>query len=89
MNKRVAEADLQNLVNYLNKLTGNPVDYMSDGNANIGHYSICSAYGGHQLQQIVSEGGAAITPLGGGFYPKRELHEMIFRFIVRQQLVKP
>lgn len=89
MNKRVSEADLQNLVIYLNKLTGNPVDYMSDGNANIGHYSIWSAYGRHQLQQIVSEGGTVITPLGGGFYTKRELHEMLNHFIVRQQLVKP
>lgn len=35
MRKRVSEADLQNLVNYLNKLTGNPVDYMTGGNANM------------------------------------------------------
>lgn len=89
MSKRVTEADLQNLVNYLNKLTGNPVDYMTDGKNNVGHYFISSAYGGHQLQQLVSEGGATIAPIGGGFFPKRELYSMIDRYIVRLQIAKP
>jgi hypothetical protein len=89
MANRVSEADLQNLVNYLNKLTGNSLDYMTDGKANIGHYFICSAYGGHQLQQLVSVDGAAITPVGGGFFPKRELYAKIDNYIVRLQAAKP
>lgn len=89
MASRVSEKDLQNLVHYLNKLTNNPLDYTTDGKANIGHYYISSAYGGHNLMQLVYEGGASITPCGGGYYPKKECYERIDKFICGIQAAKP
>ena len=75
--ERITEKMLQGFIDYLNKITGQPMTpYTRTGDkltANIGNYHIECAYGGYQLVQMVSEGGG-IRTITGGFCPKRELY---------------
>ena len=80
--KRVTEKMLILSVDYLNEITGNPVQYYTYGHISIGHYTLSGAYGGWQLQQIMNNGGGVDLPLGHGFYPKRELYNQINAFIL-------
>ena len=81
---RVTEKDLGTLVNQINEETNQPTSaYTRKDNgelcANIGHYYLDGAYGGHKLVQIVSGGG--ITEITRGFVPKRELYQMMVSYL--------
>ena len=89
---RVTEKMLQNQVDYLNELTGNPPTSWTrqDGRnrANIGNYHLYFAYGGVCLHQVTNEGGGVKTPIGGGCVPKKELHGKLSAFIEGIELSK-
>ncbi len=81
---RITEKDLQARIDWLNKLTGNPAEPWSLGTGggcvpNPGNYHLDSAYGGHGLQQMCEGGGT--RKIIGGFYPKRELYNLINAYI--------
>jgi len=75
---RTTEKELQSLVQWLNKITNSPTD--ENGNQ-IGNYHLAFAYGGVTLHRIVNSGGGVSTPLGGGYFTKRELAAKLRSFI--------
>ena len=76
MRKRVTINDLRNAVDWLNQITDSPRDARTDGQWNVGHFLIYSAYGGHSLKRIC-EGGGHDTPAEHGFMPARDLLRVI------------
>jgi hypothetical protein len=81
--QRITENQLQNLTDYINKITGSPADYRNKetGKINIGHFTLSHAYGGVCLHRLVNEGGGCSTPLTHGHVSKRELYEQMHSFI--------
>jgi hypothetical protein len=82
---RVTEKQLQSIVDRINDITGSPTEtYVKDSSgkftAQIGNYHLSGAYGGWQLQRIVSEGGGVST-ITSGFVSKRELAELMWSYI--------
>lgn len=82
--ERITTANLENLVRYLNKITGNKEvahEKGEDGkyHYNIGSYILNGAYGGYQLSQIVNENGGERSIIGG-YLPKRELYDRIHAY---------
>lgn len=71
MSNRINLSDLESIIKELNELTETPKDK---------EYRLQGAYGGYQLQKLIGDSGAVNTPLGGGFYTKRELFEKIRDF---------
>lgn len=90
MAQRISVKDLERLTERLNKLTENPTEYRNKetGKANIGHYTLSGAYGGYELQQIVTDGGGVTCPLYTGHVPKRELYNKMQAFISGIELGK-
>lgn len=82
---RVTEKELKSLVDTLNKITNQPAEQYSqiEGSykANVGNYHLSFAYGGVTLHQMVNDGGGVTTPLGGGYFTKRELAGKLRAFI--------
>lgn len=78
---RITTSDLEAAVKRLNKITGSPETYITNGKCNIGHYCLSWAYGGVQLQRVCSDGGGINNVLGGGYCTKRELYEKMHAFI--------
>jgi hypothetical protein len=83
---RTTQKELESLVEWLNKITNKPTKpYMQNENgdykAQIGNYHLSYAYGGVTLHQMVSDGGGVTTPLGGGYFTKRELAAKLRAFI--------
>lgn len=83
---RITQRMIQAQVDRLNRLTGQPVDALTrDSNGhlrtNVGHYLIDFAYGGVELQQYMSPGGAVNIPLNAGHGTKRELYEALSAYI--------
>lgn len=83
---------LQNQVDYLNELTGQPKETWTFENgksrANVGNYHLYFAYGGVCLHQMTNDGGGVTTPIGGGCVPKRELYGKLQSFIQGIRLSK-
>jgi len=81
---KITMIELENLVNHLNELTGNPktTHNFDSGSyrSNPGNYSIFSAYGGHKLEQML-EGGGVLDVLNCGFCTKRILFDLIHAFL--------
>lgn len=73
---RVTIAELEGLVQQINRLTGH-----GNGEKNVGRYQLGGAYSGWRLERIVTDGGAIYTPLGGGYYSKPELAGKLRAFI--------
>lgn len=76
---RITEKQLESMVEYLNKLTGNPVtSYIkhSDGHytQNVGNYHLDYAYGGVKLCQMLEHG---VSDISSGYGTKRELWDWI------------
>lgn len=94
MSNRITEKDLQSLVDRLNEITGNKKEqYTKDETTgryvgNIGNYHLSFAYGGVTLHQMFNEGGGITTPLGGGYFTKRELYYKLHAFISGIQIGK-
>lgn len=86
----ITKAHLQLKVDYLNRITGNPVESTLDVlfnerdggryTANVGNYHLGWAYGGVKLQQIVNTGGGCHDVFNYRF-TKPELARMIDAFI--------
>lgn len=86
MSNRITEKDLQNQVNWLNEITNQPKEQYTKNEkgeykANIGNYHLSFAYGGVTLHQMFNDGGGVVTPLGGGYFTKRELYYKLHAFI--------
>ena len=88
--QRITDKQLDNLCQWLNELTGSPLEYSTrtpqpDGStkfkANVGHYHISHAYGGVCLHRVVNEGGGINTPIIGNHVPKRELFNLMHAYI--------
>ena len=82
MPNRITKRDLQARIDWLNKLTGNPLKPYQDTEvlkANPGNYHLDSTYGGLWLAQMSKDG--RIRKIIGGFYPKRELYEILNAYI--------
>jgi len=80
MSKRITRANLEALAVEINRLTGSPATEYNPGSgtgrANVGHYKLTSAYGGHGLERISNSAGG-VTSIIGGYRPKRELHGLM------------
>lgn len=91
---RITNADLQQQVNTLNRITGNPLQGYTPTSPNgmspalIGHYYIDAAYGGVKLVQIVNPYGGVTEPLGGGYTTRRDLYGRIGAMITGIRLVQ-
>jgi len=86
MTDRITEKMLQIKVDYLNELTGNPIESWTKRanggyTANIGNYYVDGAYGGVALDQITNEGGGVTDVFSNGHMPKRELFYRISAYI--------
>ena len=85
MTTRITIANLQAVVDRINRVTGSPATHLrreGDRNrANIGNYHLSHAYGGVCLHRMCNESGGVTTPLGSGHVPKRELYEQLHAFL--------
>lgn len=90
MTQRITEKQLENLVTWINELTGSPVEYRNKetGKINIGHFSLSHAYGGVCVHRIVNEGGGCSTPIVHGHVTKRELYNEMHAFIKGLEFAK-
>ena len=81
MARRITSKNLDNLVEHLNKLTGNPIEpYTKTGKPQAGAYLLDSAYGGWALHRMV-EGGGESDVLRSGHVPARELFNLIHAYL--------
>ena len=85
MTTRITIANLESVVDRINRLTGSPATpWRREGDrnrANIGNYHLSHAYGGVSLHRMANESGGVTTPLGSGHVPKRELYEQLHAFV--------
>jgi len=79
--KRITIKQLEQLCDYLNELTGNPVEKWHEGRASIGNFHLSQCYGGVCLHQHVNPSGSISTPLIHGHVSKRELFDLMHAFI--------
>ena len=88
--QRITDKQLENLILWINELTGSPTEYRNKetGKINIGHFTLSHAYGGVCVHRIVNEGGGCSTPIVSGHIPKRELFEQIHAFIKGLEFAK-
>lgn len=75
--QRITMGMLQEKVNHLNKITGNPLESWNNGKANKGCYTLSGAYGGHCLHQICNTSGGVHEVLNCGYIPKRDLFNQV------------
>jgi len=82
---RITDANLLNLIQRLNNLTGNPENCYtktdSGFKATKGSFHLSHAYGGVALMQMVNEGGGCSMPLMQGHTTKRDCYDQIYAFI--------
>jgi hypothetical protein len=82
---RITLSMLNNLCDYLNKITGNPdTPYKRDEEryrAQIGNYNISQQNGRVCLHQIMNEGGGVNAPIVNCHCPKAELWGMMQAYI--------
>lgn len=83
---RITLKDLESKIDYLNKITGNPVKtYLPNSNGGLaaqkGNYHLDMAYGGHKLVQVENEEGGISDTLNTGFTTKKDLWYAIDNFM--------
>jgi hypothetical protein len=86
MKQQVTQAQLQSVVDRINRITGSPAEpYTKNAEgkhiANIGNYYLDGAYGGYSLHRMVNAGAGANDILSCGYVPKRELLSLMFAYI--------
>ena len=84
MAHRITEADLQRRVDYLNRITDSPAQYIDDFatcKPAIGHWHLSHAYGGVALHRTMNSGGGVTSYLTAGHVPKRELFNALCAFL--------
>lgn len=85
MSNRTTNAELEGLVNRLNRITGNEQSTYTetaDGKftSNIGNYHLDYAYGGVKLVQMINAGGG-IRTITQGYESKRNCYQQIAAYI--------
>lgn len=78
---RITDKHLQAKIDWLNKITGSPVEPYANGKAQIGCYHLSHAYGGVCLHRMHNDAGGVSSPLSTGHIPKRELAGLLDAFI--------
>jgi hypothetical protein len=83
--QRITEKQLENLVERINHITGQPeAAYTRDENgkftANIGSYHLSWVYGGVELHQMATTGGG-VRVIISGYGTKREMYNKLHSFI--------
>lgn len=68
--------DIENLVMQLNRGRNRAV-----ARKTIGDYVICSAYGGHELHQIVNSGGGVRVISTGGYVSKPKIYDAVLTLV--------
>ena len=85
MATRITIANLEAVVDRINRVTGSPSSpWRREGGrnrANIGNYHLSRAYGGVCLHRMANESGGVTTPLGLGHVPNRELYYQLHAFV--------
>ena len=81
MTNRISQSNLESLVDTINRITKSPEKPYNENGANIGNFHLSYAYGGVTLHRMMNDGGGVTTPLGGGYFTKRELYEKLHTFI--------
>lgn len=85
MSNRITNADIENVVARINRLTGQPETPYKRVKGKligqVGNYHTDSAYGGIKLVQMVNEGGGIRVISNGGYGTKRELYNEMQTFI--------
>ena len=86
MTNRITEKMIQTRVDYLNKITGSPMQpYAKNENgemkAQIGNFHMSHAYGGVCIHRMMNDGGGVDTPIISYHAPKRECFEALCNFI--------
>jgi len=86
MTQRITKLMLKARVDYLNQITGNPLEpYVrnEDGKlvAQVGNYHLDGAYGGYSIEQMVNESGGVTTLFSLGNVSKRELFDKLCAYI--------
>lgn len=79
---RTTRKHLENKAAHLNKIMGQPAEYMTNGAINPGHYSISGAYGGYALHQTVNTSGGVRDVFGTGHTPAGNLAALMSAFIL-------
>jgi hypothetical protein len=84
--QRITEKQLENLVTFINEITGSPLTpYSRDENGNlkgnIGNYHLSHAYGGVNVHKTVNDGGGITCPITHGYVTKRELYNAMHAYI--------
>lgn len=84
--RQITKKDLEAVVNRINLITKSPTESyakLKNGTykANIGNYHLDGAYGGWCLHRMQNLGGGISTPIGSGYYTKRELYEKMQAYI--------
>ena len=92
MTTRITIANLQAVVDRINRVTGSPsTPWRREGGrsrANIGNYHLSQCYGGVCLHRMSNESGGVTTPLGLGYVPKRELYYQLHTFVRGLEVAK-
>jgi hypothetical protein len=82
MQQQVTQAQLQAVVDRINRITGSPMAPYTEGKINIGNYHLSGAYGGVCLHRMHNQGGGVSSPLSTGHIPKRELLNLMHAYIM-------
>ena len=78
---RITIAQLQAVIDRLNRITDSPAVPYVDGKAQVGCYHLSRAYGGYSLHRMVTDGGGVSSPLSTGHIPARALYDLMHAYI--------
>ncbi len=78
---KTTNAQLQAIVDRINRTTGNPLSPYADGKSAVGCYHLDHAYGGVALYQMDNESGGCRDVLQCGHTTKGNLADLMFAFI--------
>ena len=79
--QRVTVAQLQAVIDRLNRITYSPAQPYVNGKAQPGCYHLSRAYGGFCLHRMHNESGGVSSPLHTGHVPARELLNLMHAYI--------
>lgn len=93
MSRRINKVVLNAKVELLNEVTNSPITAYSENaegvkTANVGHFYICSSYGGHALYRIDNELGGCSDFTQVGFTSASDLYDLISVMIRTVKMVK-
>lgn len=80
MSNRITRKDLDALADQINDAIGASREVWTNGVANIGTHYVQGAYGGYQLQEVVTDGGG-IKSVTYGYQPTRELYNQMRAYL--------